>query len=273
MEQITISDIQKAQKNIASTIERTPVLNTRKFDERAGGHIFFKCENFQRTGSFKLRGSCNAVSSLSAEDLARGVATHSSGNHGQALALVAKIKGIPAHIVMPQNAPQVKKEAAKKFGAQITLCGPNQESRESVLQQVVSKTGATFIHPYDNTDIIAGQGTAAVELLENQPDLDIILAPVSGGGLLSGTAIAAKRLNPQIKVIGCEPAGADDAFRSFQSGKLEPAADAVTIADGLRATLSELTFGYIHKYVDAIVTLTEQQIIDAMRTVWEELKW
>lgn len=272
MKKLTISDLREAQENIASTIERTPVLRNKEFDERSRGEVFFKCENFQRTGSFKLRGSCNAVFNLSIEDLARGIATHSSGNHGQALALAAKIKGVPAHIVMPRNALQVKKRSVKGYGAQITLCEPSNEARKSTLHRVISKTGATFVHPYDNPDIIAGQGTAAMELLETQPDLDLILVPVGGGGLLSGTAIATKSINPRIKVIGCEPAMADEAFRSFQSGKLEPEDSTTTIADGLRATLSKLTFGYIREYVDAIVTVSEQQIIDVMHSVWEQLK-
>ncbi len=272
MELLTFSDLQHVQRNIASVIKRTPVLNNREFDEQTDGRVFFKCENFQTTGSFKLRGSCNAVFSLSDEILTRGVATHSSGNHGQALALAAKIKGIPAHIVMPQNAPQVKKRAVKDYGAQVTFCEPTQEARESALKKVISKTNAAVIHPYDNTNIIAGQGTAVMELLEEHPDLDLILAPVGGGGLLSGTAIAANNINPNIKVIGCEPEIADDAFRSFRSGKLQPASGSTTIADGLRTTLSELTLGYIQKYVHDIVTLSEQQIIDAMRFVWEQLK-
>jgi threonine dehydratase len=272
MELFTFSDLQHVQRSIASTIKRTPVLSNREFDEQTGGQVVFKCENFQRTGSFKLRGSCNTVFNLSDEDLTHGVATHSSGNHGQALAFAAKIKGIPAYIVMPRNAPQVKKGAVKDYGAQVTFCEPTQEARESTLTKVVSETNAAVIHPYDNTDIIAGQGTAVMELLEDHPDLDLILAPVGGGGLLSGTAIGAKNISPNIKVIGCEPKMADDAFRSFRSGTLQPASDTTTIADGLRTTLSGLTFEYIQKYVHDIVTLSEQQIIDAMRFVWEQLK-
>lgn len=272
MKELTLPDIRKASEAIASTTKRTPVLRNKEFDEKAGSQVFFKCENFQRTGSFKFRGACNAVFSLSDEDSSQGVATHSSGNHGQALALAAKIKGIPAHIVMPRDAPQVKKNSVEEYGAKITLCQPTQGARESTLGEVVGKTGATFIPPYDNSTIIAGQGTAAMELLEDQPDLNLTLAPVGGGGLLSGTAVAAKNMTPEIKVVGCEPAMADDAFRSYQSGELQPAAYTTTIADGLRTTLSELTFRHIRKYADAIVTLSEQQIIDSMQFVWKKLK-
>jgi threonine dehydratase len=268
----TFADTRKARKTISSVTSRTPVLRNREFDDQTGGQAFFKCENFQRTGSFKLRGACNAVFNLSGKGSGRGVATHSSGNHGQALALAAKIKGIPAHIVIPRNAPEIKKRAVKEYGAQITLCRPTQEARKSTLRQVVDQTGFTFIHPYDNPVIIVGQGTAALELLDEQPDLELILAPIGGGGLLSGTAIAAKNINPNIQVIGCEPEMADEAFHSFKTGKLHPATDKETIADGLRAAISELTFSCIQDYVDTIVTLSEQQIMDAMRYTWQRLK-
>lgn len=271
MKRITLADIQNVSKIISSTVKRTPVLSNKELNEHLGGHIFLKCENFQQTGSFKFRGACNTVFNLSKTNPS-GVATHSSGNHGQALALAAKIKGIPAHIVMPKDAPQVKRRDVKGYGAQITLCEPSQKARESTLQQVVAETGATFIHPYDNPNIIAGQGTASMELVEDHPDLDLILAPVSGGGLLSGTAIAAKNTNPNIDVVGCEPELANDAFLSLQSGKRQPAKETTTIADALRSALSDLTFRCIKDNVDAIVTLSEKQIIEAMRFSFEQLK-
>jgi threonine dehydratase len=241
-------------------------------DERAGASVFFKCENFQKAGAFKFRGASNAIFSLPDEQAARGVATHSSGNHGQAVALAAKIKGIPAHIVMPENAPAIKKKAVKGYGASVTLCESTQEGRETMLKKVVEETGASFIHPYNDSRIIAGQGTAAIELLEDQPELDMILTPVGGGGLLSGTAIAAKNIRGDtIRVIGCEPQIADDAQRSFRSGELQPVHRTDTVADGLRTALGELSFACIREHVDDIVTVSEAQIIEAMRFIWERM--
>ena len=270
--EVNFEDVRAAGKRIAPHVHRTPVLTSELLDQIAGARLFFKCENFQKTGSFKIRGATNAVLSLPEEAARRGVVTHSSGNHAAALARAAQKRGIPAWIVMPSNAPAVKKAAVEAYGGKISECEPTLAARESTSQALLQRTGAQMIHPYDNRNVIAGQGTAAMELLEEIPDLDFILAPVSGGGLLSGTAIAAKSMNPKIRVIGCEPKNADDAFRSLASGKLEPAAKAETIADGLRATLCPLTFGILRERVDQIETVSEDEIVNAMRTLWERLK-
>ncbi|MFD2532685.1 threonine ammonia-lyase [Gracilimonas halophila] len=267
----TFDDIKQAHKRISEHAHRTPVLNSKQVDQKTGGRIFFKCENFQKVGAFKFRGASNAIFSLSEEDAKNGVATHSSGNHAQAVALAAKMRGIPAYVVMPENAPKVKVKAVQNYGAEITFCKSTLEARESTLEQVVEKTGATFIHPYDDARIIAGQGTSALELLEDHPDLDIIITPVGGGGLLSGTALAAKSIKPGIIVIGAEPANADDAYRSFKSGELIPVKNPDTIADGLRTSLGKLPFSIITEHVDDIVTVPEESIIEAMRYVWERL--
>ncbi|MCH2450402.1 MAG: pyridoxal-phosphate dependent enzyme [Gracilimonas sp.] len=267
----TFDDIKQAHQRISKHAHQTPVLNSKQVDQKTGGRIFFKCENFQKVGAFKFRGASNAIFSLSEEEAKNGVATHSSGNHAQAVALAAKMRGIPAYVVMPENAPKVKVKAVKNYGAEITFCESTLEARESTLEQVVEKTGATFIHPYDDARIIAGQGTSAMELLEDHPDLDIIITPVGGGGLLSGTALAAKSMNPDIIVIGAEPANADDAFRSFKSGELIPVKNPDTIADGLRTSLGKLPFSIITEHVDDIVTVPEESIVEAMRYVWERL--
>jgi threonine dehydratase len=268
----SFKDVQQAYLKIRGKVHRTPVLNSQKVNERAGGELFFKCENFQKVGAFKFRGATHAVRELPDKKAKNGVATHSSGNHAQAVALAAKLRGIPAHIVMPENAPKVKVNAVKDYGAQITFCDPTQEARESTLREIVKETGATFIHPYDNSDIIMGQGSAAIELLEEKPDLDIILAPIGGGGLMSGTAIAASGLSPSTKIIGAEPEVANDAFLSFKYGKLHPVQSTDTVADGLRTSLSDLTFACIREYVDEIVTVTEDEIVEAMRFIWERMK-
>lgn len=267
----TYSDIKTAHETIKDHIHNTPVLTSRQLDKRAGTKVFLKCENFQRVGAFKFRGGSNAIFNLPDEQAQKGVATHSSGNHAQAVALAARKRGIPAYIVMPENAPDVKKRAVKGYGAEITFCESTQQARESTLEKVVEKTGATFIHPYNNGKIIAGQGTATIELLDQQPDLNFILAPVGGGGLLSGTAIAAKAIKDNISVIGCEPEEADDAYRSFKQGKLIPLEHTDTVADGLRTSLGELTFTCIKEHVDDIVTVSEEQIIEAMRFIWERM--
>lgn len=267
----TLKDVRSAHQRIKDYIHRTPVLTSRHADEKTGAQLFFKCENFQKVGAFKFRGASNTIFGLSDGEVGNGVATHSSGNHAQAVALSAKLRGIPAHIVMPENAPKVKVEAVRNYGAQITFCEPSQQARESTLETVVEKTGAVFIHPYNNPDIIAGQGTAALELLGDHPDLDIVLAPVGGGGLVSGTAITVSAISPRIRTIGAEPEIANDAWLSFNSGKLHPVQNTNTVADGLRTSLGELTFACITEYVDDIVTVTEQQIIDAMRFIWERM--
>lgn len=268
----SLSDIQTAHENIASSIHRTPVLTSSQVNKRLGANVFFKCENFQKVGAFKFRGACNTIISLPDEQAGQGVATHSSGNHAQAVALAAKVRGIPAHIVMPENAPEVKKRAVKGYGAEITFCASTLEAREKTLNKVVEQTGAAFIHPYNNPGIIAGQGTAALELLEDHPELDLILIPVGGGGLASGSAIAAAGIDPEIKVIGCEPEIANDAYLSLETGKLVPAKDTLTVADGLRTSLGELTFACLRKYIHEIVTVSESQIVEAMRFIWERMK-
>lgn len=268
----TFREVQNAYLQIRNKVHRTPVLSSQKVNERTGGEVFFKCENFQKVGAFKLRGATYAVNSLSAEDAQNGVATHSSGNHAQAVALAAKIRGIPAHIVMPENAPEVKVNGVKDYGAQVTFCESTQKARESTLDEVVRETGATFIHSYHDRQVIMGQGSAAIELLEDQPKLDIILTPVGGGGLLSGTSIAAKNLSPEVKVIGTEPEVANDAYLSFKTGELHAVQSTETVADGLRTSLSELTFACIREYTDEIVTVSEEQIIEAMQFIWERMK-
>jgi threonine dehydratase len=231
-----------------------------------------KCENFQKVGAFKFRGACNATFSLSSKRAERGVATHSSGNHAQAIALAARIRGVPAHIVMPKNATKVKKAAVAGYGGRITYCEPTLQARESTLKAIQEKTGASFIHPYDNELVIAGQGTAAVELIEEIPDLDAIIAPVGGGGLLSGSGIATKGLAPATRVIAGEPEMADDAYRSLQAGKILPSENPKTIADGLLTSLGELTFPIIQRHVDEIVTVSEAGILESMKYLWERSK-
>lgn len=268
----TFRQVKNAYLKIRQKVHRTPILSSKKVNERAGGKLFFKCENFQKVGAFKFRGATHAVGELSNENARKGVATHSSGNHAQAVALAAKLRGIPAHIVMPENAPKVKVSAVRDYGAEITFCEPTQEARETNLNKVTKQTGATFIHPYDDPRIVMGQGSAAIELLEDKPDLDMILAPVGGGGLISGTAIAASGLSPKTDIIGTEPEVANDAYLSFKSGKRYPVQSTDTVADGLRTSLSDLTFSCIQKHVDEIVTVSEQEIIEAMRFIWERMK-
>ncbi|WKZ45718.1 MAG: pyridoxal-phosphate dependent enzyme [Anaerolineales bacterium] len=268
----TLQDILQAAERIKSYAHRTPVLTNESLNQHVGAQVFLKCENFQKVGAFKFRGACNVVFSLTDEEAARGVATHSSGNHAQALALAARLRGVPAYIVMPKNAPQVKKDAVAGYNGQITYCEPTLQAREAALRQVVESTGAAFVHPYDNERVIAGQGTAALELLADVPDLDAIIAPVGGGGLISGTAIAATETKKGIRVIAGEPEMADDAFRSMQAGKVLPSDHPQTIADGLLTSLSERTFSIIQSRVEQIVTVSEQGIVDAMKFVWERAK-
>ena len=268
----TLDDIREAHRRIAPHIHNTPLLRCEALDAMAGARLFFKCENLQKTGSFKARGATNAVLQLSDAEAARGVVTVSSGNHAAAIARAARARGIPAFIVMPSNAPATKCRAVEGYGGKITFCEPNMQAREAVAKKLLEDTGGALIHPYDNPRVIAGQGTAALEILERVPDLDFLLVPVSGGGLLSGSAIAAKSLRPAVQVIGCEPAGADDAFRSLASGRIEPVGNPDTIADGLRAQLCPLTFAILRERVDRIVTVTEAEIVSAMRHVWERMK-
>ncbi len=269
---VTIDTIREAHSRIRPHIHRTPVLTSASLNEIAGAQLFFKCENLQRTGSFKIRGATNAVLSVTDQQAANGVAAPSSGNHAAAVSLAARERGIPAFIVMPHNSSPAKIRAVEAYGGQITFSEPNIPSREAVTAEVMARTGAHLIHPYNDPRVMSGQGTAALELLEEVPDLDVVIAPVSGGGLLSGSAIAAKSANPQVHVIGAEPRNADDASRSFASGKIEPAASTHTIADGLRATLCPLTFQAIRTYVDAIELVSEEEIIATMLLLWERAK-
>ena len=268
----TLSDIQQARERIKPYAHRTPVLTNESLNQKVGAQVYLKCENLQKVGAFKFRGACNAVYSLTDEEASHGVVTHSSGNHAQALALAAKMRGIPAYIVMPSNAPQVKKDAVAGYGGQITFCEPTLAARESTMEGIRQKTGATVVHPYDNEKVIAGQGTAAMELLEDIPDLDVIITPVGGGGLLSGTSIAAMGLKKGIRVIAGEPEKADDAFRSLQAGKIIPSENPKTIADGLLTSLGALTFPIIQQNVEQIVTVSEEGIIATMKFVWERAK-
>ncbi len=268
----TFNDVEKAHLIVRQFAHRTPVLTSSSINGITGGEIHFKCENFQKVGAFKFRGACNAVFSLSEENARKGVATHSSGNHAAALSLAAKMRGISAHIVMPENSPEIKKKAVAGYGAKITFCEPTLQARESTLAKIVEETGVTEIHPYNNFFVIAGQGTAAKELIEDVGVFDIIVAPVGGGGLLSGTALSAKYLSPGCKVIAAEPAGADDAFRSFQSKKIIPSINPKTIADGLLTSLGEPNFAIIMEKVDDIVTVSEEKIVEAMRMIWERMK-
>jgi threonine dehydratase len=266
------SDVEKAHQTIHEYAHRTPVLTSSSINKIVGADLFFKCENFQKVGAFKFRGACNAVFSLSQEEMEKGVATHSSGNHAAALALAAKMRGIPAYIVMPETSPEIKKKAVAGYGAQITFCKPTLQARESTLAEVIKETGATEIHPYNNFHVIAGQGTAAKELIEDEGKFDIIMAPVGGGGLLSGTAISTKKLLTDCKVIAAEPAGADDAFRSFHNKKLVPSENPKTIADGLLTSLGDRNFAIILDKVDDIVAVSEEKIVEAMRLIWERMK-
>jgi len=265
-------DILAAHARISSRIHRTPVLSSSTLDALAGALLFFKCENFQKTGSFKIRGASNAILSLTEEESGRGVVTHSSGNHAAAVACAAGWRGIPAWIVMPKNAPAVKSKAVQAYGGRITYCEPTVSSRAEAARRIQAETGAVLIHPYDDDRIIAGQSTAAKELLEEVPDLDALFAPVSGGGLLSGSSLSAKQLRPEIRVYGCEPARADDAYRSLRSGVLQSMESSDTIADGLRATLAERTFSILKRTLSGVLLVSEEEIVSAMRLIWERLK-
>ncbi|MCC6867278.1 MAG: pyridoxal-phosphate dependent enzyme [Burkholderiales bacterium] len=267
-----LAAIRAAHARIRRYVVRTPVLNSPALDRTLGAQVYLKCENLQRVGAFKARGACNAVQSLDAAAARRGVATHSSGNHGAALAYAAQQRGIVAHIVMPENAARIKVANVESFGGQVHFCAPTIAAREMVSAEVLRATGATLVHPYDDPAVIAGQGTAALELLEDCPDLDVVAAPIGGGGLLSGTAIAARGVAPGITVVGAEPANADDAARSFASGRIEPLAATTTIADGLRSSLAPRTLHALRAHVAAVGTCSEAAIVAAMRLVWERAK-
>lgn len=268
----TFADIQRAAERIKPYAHHTPVFTCSSLNDMLGAELYFKCENFQKVGAFKFRGACNAVFSLSDEAARRGVATHSSGNHGAALALAARLRDIPAHIVMPRNAPAIKQAAVSGYGGRIVFCEPTQAARESTLAEVAQETGANFVPPYNDTRVIAGQGTAALEFCQDITGLDVMMVPVGGGGLTSGTALTVAALSPPTRVIAAEPAGADDAYRSLQCGQIQPSLNPQTIADGLRTSLGDLTFSIIQQYVEQIVTVSEAAIIEAMRYVWERMK-
>src|SRR5437016_9641023 len=264
--------IQEARTRIVGRVNQTPVLTSETLDSRADAKLYFKCENFQKAGAFKARGATNAVFSLSEREARYGVATHSSGNHGAARARAAKLRGIPAQIVMPDNAPQTKQASVARYGGRIVFCEPTLQSRERTVERVIADTGAVLVHPYNDLRVMAGQATTGVELMEAIPELDLILCPVGGSGLLSGIAVAAKTMQPAVRVIGVEPAGADDAARSFKAGQIIPSVNPRTIADGLRSSLGEKPFAEIRRYVDDIVTVSDEAIVQAMRLIWEVMK-
>ncbi len=265
-------DIVNAEERINKYIHRTPVFTSTQINDLLGLKVYFKTENLQKVGAFKMRGAANAVLSLTKAQLRKGVATHSSGNHAQALALAAKLSGIPAYIVMPENAPEVKVAAVKQYGAEVIFCEANLMARETTLNEVVEKTGATFVHPYNNYDVIAGQATAAKELIEDTDHLDAIFAPIGGGGLMAGTLLSSQYFGNKVPVYGAEPTGADDAYRSLEAGKIIPMEKPDTIADGLRTSVGERNFPIIQKFVKEIITVTDAEIIEAMKMVFQYLK-
>jgi len=268
----TLYEIRQAAERIKPYAHRTPVFTCASLNRQVNAQVFLKCENFQKVGAFKFRGACNTVFSLSNDEAQYGVATHSSGNHAQALALAARLRGISAFIVMPDNASTVKKAAVASYGGQITFCEPTLRARETSLARIVEETGATEVHPYNDYRVISGQGTAALELLEDIPDLDVIITPVGGGGLLSGTAIASTELSSRIRVLAAEPEMADDAYRSIQAGIIIPSINPNTVADGLLTSLGELTFPIIQQRVEQIITVSEAGILESMRFIWERTK-
>jgi threonine dehydratase len=268
----TAEDILEAHHRIRPYIHRTPVMSCAAIDGRAGCQVFFKCENFQKIGAFKMRGASNAVFSTPPAERTKGFATHSSGNHAQAVAKAAAMAGTNAYIVMPDNSSRVKLGAVRGYGAEVTLCEPNEHARQSTCDAIVQRTGAQFVHPFDDYRIIAGQATAALELLQDIPDLDAILAPVGGGGLAAGTALSAKYFGRNTRVYLTEPEAVDDTFRSFRSGKIEPAIPNPTLADGLRTTVGQRNFDIIKTHVEDVFTVTENELVDAMKLVWERMK-
>jgi len=269
---ISKDDILIAHKKIENLVHRTPVFTCATLNRMSGAQLFFKCENLQKVGAFKARGASHALECLSREQLDKGVATHSSGNHGQALAWAAQSRGIPAYIVMPEGSPKVKVDAVRGYGAEVIFCENNLAARERTLEEVVQRTGASFVHPFNNRNVILGQATAAKELLEDFPDLDYVMAPVGGGGLLAGTSLSVKYFSKHAKTIGGEPAWADDAFQSLQARKLIPQSGTKTIADGLRTGLGELTFPILLDNVEEILLAAEEDILPTMKLVWERMK-
>ena len=268
----TLEDVHAAARRIEGIARRTPIETSRTLDAMAGRELFFKCENLQRIGAFKIRGAANMIGNLSDAAAARGVLTQSSGNHGQAVALAAALRGVPAHVVMPENSAAVKLRAVVGYGANVVSCRPTLEAREAGAQRLLAETGAAYIPPYDHPEIVAGQATATLELLEQVTDLDAVVAPVGGGGLASGACIAAAGIDPSIRVFGAEPLGADDAARSFAAGRLIPQTGPETIADGLRSSLGEVTWAILSGGLDRVLTVSEEEIVAAMRLVWERMK-
>jgi threonine dehydratase/serine racemase len=269
---VDLAAVRAAAARLAGVVHRTPVMTCQTLDRLAGRALFFKCEHLQKSGAFKFRGASNAVLRLDPAASSRGVVTHSSGNHAGALALAAKMRGIPAHVVMPSNASPVKRRAVEEYGGRVIECEPTLAARERTAAEVLARTGATLVPPYDHPDVIAGQGTAALELLDQVPDLDAVITPVGGGGLLSGVCVAARGVNPSLRVFGAEPLGADDAARSKAAGKLIPQTGPRTVADGLLTSLGELTWPVIRDRVEAVVTVTEEEIVRTMRLAWERAK-
>ena len=268
----SIEDVRAASERIKGVGHRTPILTSQTLDKMAGRKLFFKCENFQKVGAFKLRGGWNAISMLSDEEAVNGVCTHSSGNHAQAVAFSAMKRGITSYIVMPNNVPDVKRDAVKGYGANITLCEPTLEARKTTLDEIAKKTGAQVVHPFNNPNVIAGQGTAALEMIEELGELDAIIAPIGGGGLMSGTCITTQSLLPEAKLFGAEPAGADDAYHSLKEGKIIPQTNPDTICDGLLTSLGEYTWNILKDHLEAIYTVTDDEVINAMRLIWERMK-
>jgi len=268
----SIDDVRAAAERIRGVGHRTPILTSKTLDRLAGRKLFFKCENFQKVGAFKFRGGWNAISMLSDKDAEKGVCTHSSGNHAQAVAYAALKRGIPAYIVMPNNSPGVKLEAVKGYGANITLCEPTSKARQTTLEKISEKTGAEVIHPFNNPNVIAGQGTAALEMIEDLGNLDAIIAPIGGGGLMSGTCITTRSLLPNTKLFGAEPKGADDAYRSLKEGKMLPQESPNTICDGLLTGLGENTWNILKDHLNAIYTVSDDEVIKAMKLIWERMK-
>ena len=269
---LDLQAILAAHARISDKISFTPMLTSSTLDEACGQRLYFKCENLQKTGAFKARGATNAVFALTVEEAAHGVVTHSSGNHAAALARAAALRGIPAYIVMPRTAALAKQASVLRYGGDVRLCEPTIQARESAARELQAQTGATLSHPYNDLRVMAGQGTTALEMLRQVPDLDVIICPVGGGGHLAGIAVAAKSVKPSIRVLGAEPAAADDAARSFRSGTIFPSVQPQSIADGLLSSLGELSFAQIRRHVDDIITVSEEEIIAAMRSIWEVMK-
>jgi threonine dehydratase len=268
----SMDDVIAASKRIEGHGHRTPILTNKTIDELTGKKIFFKCENFQKIGAFKFRGGWNTISSLSEEEASKGVCTHSSGNHAQAVAYAAMKRNIPAHIVMPRNAPKVKIQAVEGYRANITLCEPTLKARRETLEKIAEKTGAYVVHPFNEPKVIAGQGTCAMEMIEDIGDLDAICAPIGGGGLMSGTCIAARSMLPNVRLFGAEPKGADDAYQSLKKGKLIPQNNPKTICDGLLTSMGENTWNILKDHLEDIITVSDEEIVTAMKLIWERMK-